>query len=86
MNIHYISGISNSAADALSQYPYIQTSDVNAVFTIKFDSSILSSVKDNYEEDLLFGSVIKNPGNYPLYEVRDRLVFFEGRLCIPSKD
>jgi len=77
MDIHYIPRISNSVANALSQYPYIQSPDVNAVSTIEFDSKILSSVKDNYEEDALFGPVIKNPKNYPLYETRNGLIFFE---------
>jgi RNase H-like domain found in reverse transcriptase len=86
IDIHYIPGISNSAADALSRYPYVQTFDINAVSSAEFDPNILSSVKANYEKDPLFGFVIKNPENYPLYEIRDGLIFFEGRLCILSKD
>ena len=30
--------------------------------------------------------VIKNPERYPLYQLKDGLLFFEERLCIPNND
>ena len=87
--IHHIPGITNSAADALSRYPYVQLQEhleVNAISLVKFNSEILNNVRTFYSNDKLFGAVIKNPERYPLYQLNDGLLFFEGRLCIPSND
>lgn len=83
--IHHISGITNSAADALSRYPYVQSQeDLSAcvVSLVEFDTEILESVRNLYTNNSLFGSVIQNPERYPLYQFEDELVFFEGRLCL----
>jgi hypothetical protein len=93
-DIHHIPGISNSAADALSRFPYVQAIDLKAPIDehvcvtsiVEFDKDILDSVKAHYENDKLFGQVIQNPERYPLYEINDGLIFFEGRLAIPSND
>jgi hypothetical protein len=53
---------------------------------VEFDKDILDSVKAHYENDKLFGQVIQNPERYPLYEINDGLIFFEGWLAIPSND
>ena len=51
MDIHYILGIANSAANALSQYLYIQNNliegQANAVSIVEFDKAILESVKQS---------------------------------------
>jgi len=88
-DIHHIPGIANSAADALSHYPYVQSPDdlsACAISLIEFDSSILKSVRSSYLEDKLFGPVVANPEHYPLYQFEDRFRFFEGCLCIPASD
>ena len=85
--IQHIPGISNSAADALSRYPYVQQSkEINAISLVEFDSEILHSVHKSYSDDSLFMPVIKNPERYPLFLLHEGLLFFEGRLCIPAKD
>jgi hypothetical protein len=87
--IQHIPGISNSAADALSRYPYVQSHDkleTNAISTIEFDRQICEDIRKSYVEDQLFGMVIKNPERYPLYQFKDGLLFFEGRLCVPAND
>ena len=90
-DIHYILGIANSAANALSQYLYIQNNliegQANAVSIVEFDKAILKSVKQSYKDDKLFGPVSASPRGYPLYMVAEGgLIFFEARLCIPSND
>jgi hypothetical protein len=88
-DIHHIPGISNSAADALSQYPYVQPPEdlsVCAISTVEFDDTILSDVRKSYIDDRLFGPVVTNPERYPLYQFEEGLLFFEGRLCIPAND
>src|SRR5436190_5999249 len=90
-DIHYIPGIANSAADALSRYPYVQNNliegQANAVSIVEFDKAILESVKQSYRDDKLFGPVSASPSGYPLYKVTEGgLIFFEARLCIPSND
>ena len=88
-DIHHIPGISNSAADALSRYPYVQPAEdlsVCAISMIEFDSSILKSIRSSLPKDRLFGPVIANPERYPLFQFEEGLLFFEGRLCIPAND
>jgi len=96
-DIHHIPGISNSAADALSRYPYAQdpekssahepiTPFVNATSIVEFDKDILASIAKHYKDDGFFGPVIRNPKRYPLYEFKDGLIFFEGCLAIPAND
>src|SRR5204863_7024433 len=67
--IKHIPGITNSAADALSRYPYVQSQEdlsACAISIVEFDSSILRSVRRSYLEDKLFGPVVANPEHYPL--------------------
>ena len=88
-HIHHIPGITNSAADALSRYLYVQPYEdleVNAMSLVEFDPEILNIVRTSYKTDKLFGMVIRNPEWYPLYQLNDGLLFFEGHLCIPSND
>ena len=88
-DIRHIPGITNSAADALSRYPYVQSHhdlSVCAISEVEFDTEILDSVRKSYTDDSLFGPVIQNPERYPLYQFEDGLLFFEGRLCIPAND
>jgi hypothetical protein len=77
--IHHIPGITNSAADALSRYPYVlpQELQVSAVSIVEFDPQICSDIRKSYLDDSLFGMVIKNPERYPLYQLDDGLLFFE---------
>jgi hypothetical protein len=85
-----ISGISNSATDALSRYSYAQvlklasnydpiSTHIDATSIVEFDEVILASVRDHYESDTFFGPVTLHPERYPLYEFKNRLIFFEGR-------
>jgi len=87
--IRHIPGISNSAADALSRYPYVQSQEelsVCAISQVEFDTNILDAIRRAYPDDSLFGPVIQSPERYPLFQYEDGLLFFEGRLCIPSND
>ena len=68
--IHHIPDIINSAADALSRYPYVQSSEdltACAISMMKFDNIILGNIRKYYKNDHLFGLVIKNPESYPLF-------------------
>jgi hypothetical protein len=51
-DIQHIPGITNSTADALSRYPYVQVTespgDINAISIIEFNDEILESVKAGY--------------------------------------
>ena len=88
-DIRHIPGVTNSAADALSRYPYVQTHDevpIAAISQVEFDDSILASIKKSYPVDKLFAPVIENPERYPLFQFEEGLLFFEGRLCIPAND
>ena len=88
--ILHIPGISNSAADALSRYPYVQTKEeetsLSTVSLVKFDPDILQSVCASYPKDKLFAPVISHPERYPLFQLKEGLLYFEGRLCIPAND
>ena len=99
-NIQHIPGISNSAADALSRYPYVQPKErrgealqpslvpvsLSPVSLVKFDPDILRSIRTCYLKDGLFAPVVKNPERYPLFQFKDGLLYFESRLCIPAND
>ena len=74
---------SNSDADALSRYRYVQAESA-AVNTIAFDPAILHKLRSSYDSDTFFGPVIANPANYAsIYEFDNSLLFFENRLCVP---
>jgi len=86
MDIHYISGVTNSAADALSRYPYIQqpwtdptpSDDLIEVYLItaaEVDSDVTNAIKVAYPNDTLFGPVLANPRRYPGYVVHDGLIY-----------
>lgn len=69
-DIHHIPSITNSVADALSRYPYVQSQeDLSAcpISTVEFDDTILNNVRKCYNDDSLFGPMIKNPERYPLF-------------------
>ena len=87
-DIHHIPGIANSAADALSRYPYVQSAGatVSAITSVTIDTAILQSVKEAYTDDKLFGPVIANPERYPAYTLVDGALYLENRLCIPAFD
>jgi hypothetical protein len=87
-DIHHIPGISNSAADALSRYPYVQTQNavVSAITSVVIDETILQSVKDAYVNDKFFGPVMANPERYPAYTCVDNALYLDNRLCIPASD
>src|SRR5437762_6875604 len=81
--IQHIPRISNSAADALSHYPYVQSEEgreatISAISIVEFDPNIVKAIRMSYPEDSLFAPVIKNPEWYPLFQVNDGLLFFEG--------
>ena len=84
-DIAHIPGISNTAADALSRYPFAQES-VNEILTIEIDPQITTRIIKAYKEDTLFGPVIRNPTQYSMYEVTDAGLLYTktGRLCVPS--
>jgi len=98
-DIHHIPGVANSAADALSRYSYVQQDQKNplkqndeeelnlyALTVIEIDNAIYDAIRETYKEDSLFGPVIKNPEQYPMYAVNDGLIYHGHRLYIPSED
>ena len=103
-DIHHIPGVTNSAADALSRYPYAQQSptspensepramndeeelDLYALTVIEIDNAIYDAIRKAYKEDGLFDPVSRNPEQYPMYAVKDGLIYYGHRLCISSDD
>ena len=84
-DIKYIPDISNSAADALFWYPYIQVK-ISALNTIAFDPVILDKVHLSYKSNSFFNSIIANPANYvSIYEFDNSLIFFKNHLCISGE-
>jgi hypothetical protein len=84
-DIRYIPGVSNSAADALSRYPYVQE-ETSALSVVAFNPAILETVRNSYKKDSFFGAVITNPEHYAsIYEFDNGLIFFENRLCVPNE-
>jgi len=96
MDICYIPGVTNSAADALSRYPHVQQPEkdhapaeslveVCLISTgAEVDSDVMDAIKAAYAEDRLFGPVIANPERYPAYSILEGLIYHTERLCIPS--
>ena len=95
MDIRYIPGVINSAADALSCYLHAQQSEKDHASTedlvevclitmAEINSDIMDSIRAAYPEDRLFGPVITNPERYPAYSIFDGLIYHNEWLCIPS--
>ena len=86
-NIKHIPSISNSAADALFWYPFAQQEiEANAMIIIDIDKAIYNTVWKFYCDNNLFSLVIQNSNQYPVYTVKDELIYYQNQLCIPSNN
>ena len=84
-DIKHIPGITNTAADALSRYPYAQREELNILSTVVIDHTEIEKIKKAYYEDAFFKPIIEHPERYPQYQLLDGLLFVEdGRLCVPD--
>ena len=96
MDIHYIPGVTNSAANALSRYPHVKPPEMNSATpeelvevwlittAVQVDSDITDATKAAYRDDRLFSPVIANPERYLVYTIHDGLIYHNEWLCIPS--
>ena len=75
----------NTAVDALSRYPYAQTTpvEINSTSVTEIDPSVLQRIQAGYLEDNFFLPIIEYPKRFPLYKSQNDLLFYEQRLCIP---
>ena len=89
MDIHYLPGMTNSAADALSRYPHVQQPEKDSVpaedlvevclitTAAEVDLDIMDAIRMAYRDDKLFGPVITSPKRYPAYSIRDGLIYHD---------
>jgi hypothetical protein len=83
-DIKYIPGVVNTAADALSRYPYANTSiELNLMSATEIDPLITQRIKDGYVVDAFFAPIIEHPEQFSLYTLQNGLLFYGQRLCIP---
>ena len=75
MDIHYVSGSSNVAADALSRRPSV------SMLSSTVSSDILSAVSSSYAVDDLYNGTLRLPD---FISEHDDLYYFGNRLCVPS--
>jgi transposase InsO family protein len=82
-DITHIPGITNTAADALSRYPFAQ---VNQVLAIEVDPKIIDRIKEAYKDDPFFESIVRNPSHYSNYDLTEEGLLYtkSGRLCVPN--
>jgi transposase InsO family protein len=83
-DITHIPGISNTAADALSRYPFAQ---VNEIFAVEIDPKVIDRIQKAYKDDSFFGPVIQNFDHYSsAYELTTEGLLYtkSGRLCVPD--
>ena len=83
-DITHIPGITNTAADALSRYPFAQ---VNEVLAVEVDPRVINKIKEAYKDDPFFKPIIDDPTQYDTaYELtEDGLLYTKsGRLCVPN--
>jgi hypothetical protein len=86
--------MANSAADALSRYPFVQQEEfkelISAISTVQFNRQVLDAITSHYATDPFFSHVLANPDRYRFYVVEDGYIYQDGRLCIlnhrPSKE
>jgi len=89
LDIHYIPGVTNTAADALSRYPHVQQPEKDPVpaedlvevclitTAAEVDSDIMDAIRTAYRDDKLFGQVITSSERYPAYSIRDGLIYHD---------
>ena len=84
-DIKHIPRVSNTAADALSRYPFAQ---VNEVLTVEISPAMIRRIKEAYQNDAFFTPILHHPNHYAqFYEplTPDGLLYTKtGRLCVPS--
>ena len=83
-DIKHIPGISNTAADALSRYPFAQ---VNEVLTVEISPQVIQRIKEAYKNDSFFSPIFQNLSHYSkFYDVTSGGLLYTktGRLCVPS--
>ena len=89
LDIHYIPGVTNTAADALSRYPHVQQPEKDSVpaedlvevclitTAAEVDSDIMDAIRTAYRDDKLFSQVITSSERYPAYSIRDGLIYHD---------
>lgn len=83
-DIKHIPGVTNTAADALSRYPFAQ---VNEVLTVEIDLKVIRKIKEAYKDDSFFSPVLQNLSHYSkFYELMPEGLLYTkaGRLCVPN--
>ena len=84
-DIKHIPGVSNTAADALSRYPFAQ---VNEVLTVEISPAVIQRIKQAYQDDPFFKPVLQNLNHYSqFYELTSEGLLYTkltSRLCIPN--
>jgi RNase H-like domain found in reverse transcriptase/Reverse transcriptase (RNA-dependent DNA polymerase) len=65
-DIRHIPGITNTAADALSCYPYAQQQkeELNSVTTIEIDATVKQKITDAYLKDTFFLPIVEHPEQF----------------------
>ena len=66
-DIKHIPKIINTAADALSRYPYAQRDELNALSTVVIDHTELENIKKAYCNDVFFKPIIEHSERYLQY-------------------
>ena len=83
-DITHIPGISNTAADALSRYPFAQ---LNVILTVQIDPEVIERIKEAYKDDSFFAPILQNPHHYSsAYELTEEGLLYtkSGQLCVPD--
>ena len=90
IEIEYVPGEANSAADAMSRHPLLRPSSsrlarmVAGLSVASLNEKVIQAIKEGYLVDEACTKLVRNLGSIPSLELLDGILFQDGRIVVPN--